>query len=153
MMAVIIVPRHRSDIEKLFTNRARRFVIRTFGQPRDILFSRKIKGYRLAEKRHCDLCSKMNEERCSHTKNAQRIFQRIKSFVAEKLSTWTSWKLGREKKILEDTIRADRKAGKHPEESKNDRTGAHCRSGRSFAWMREQIEYLQQWQSWHSILW
>ena len=103
MVLTLIGPR----IVQVFTSYLRiendRFVLRTFGQPREILFS-DIKGYRLAEKQPLRLVFKDDTKKDATIQKTFNEFQDIKSFVAGKFVNLDEQEAREEeKKILEDT--------------------------------------------------
>jgi hypothetical protein len=103
MMVVIIVPRIVQALRSYLRIENDRFVLRTFGQPRDILFS-EIKGYRIAEKQPLRLMFKDESKKDAKIQKTFNEFQEIKSFIAEKFVDLDELEAREEeKKILENT--------------------------------------------------
>ncbi len=103
MMVVIIVPRIVQILRSYLRIENDRFVLRTFGQPKDILFS-EIKGYRIAEKQPLRLVFKDESKKDAAIQKTFNDFQEIKSFIAEKFVDLDELEAQEEeKKILENT--------------------------------------------------
>jgi hypothetical protein len=103
MMSVLVVPRIVQVLRSYLRIENDRFVLRTFGQPRDILFS-EIKGYRIAEKQPMRLVFKDQSKKDATIQKTFNEFQEIKSFIAEKFVDLDELEAREEeKKILENT--------------------------------------------------
>ena len=103
MTTVLVGPRIVQVLRSFLRIENDRFVLRTFGQPREILFS-EIKGYRLAEKQPLRLVYKDESKKDAAIQKTFNDFQEIKSFIAEKFIDLDELEAREEeKKILENT--------------------------------------------------
>ncbi|MGD0591490.1 MAG: hypothetical protein ABSA44_11960 [Bacteroidota bacterium] len=103
MVSVLVVPRIVQVLRSYLRIENDRFVLRTFGQPRDILFS-DIKGYRIAVKQPMRLVFKDGSKKDAKIQKTFNDFQEIKSFIAEKFVDLDELEAREEeKRILEDT--------------------------------------------------
>jgi len=103
MMTVVVGPRIIQVLRSFLRIENDRFVLRTFGQPREILFS-EIKGYRLAAKQPLRLVFKDESKKDAAIQKTFNDFQEIQSFIAEKFVDLDELEAREEeKKILENT--------------------------------------------------
>jgi ABC-type multidrug transport system fused ATPase/permease subunit len=103
MVSVLVVPRIVQVFRSYIRIEHDRFILRTFGQPKDILFS-EIKGYRIAEKQPMRLVFKDESKKNATIQKTFNDFQEIKSFIAEKFVDLDELEAKEEeKKILENT--------------------------------------------------